>query len=222
MNLQTSVPDSLWVAIANAYEAENYSHAILEATYHLSAVLRERAGVDGDGATLVGQALGGDDPKLKLNSLQTESDRNMQKGFEQILRGIYLGIRNPRSHEQTTDDKGTADSIICFLGYIVGLLNVSRAAFTMEAFVERVFDSEFVESDRYAELLVAEIPKLRLADALIAIYRARKKAELRKLRHLIPKLIASLAPPQLSSYINVVRTYAKAIRIAGLRNSCIM
>lgn len=204
MNLQTAIPESLWAAVANAYEAENFSHAILEATYHLSAVLRERAGVDGDGATLVGQALGGDDPKLKLNPLQTESDRNMQKGFEQILRGIYLGIRNPRSHEQTTDDKATADAVIHFIGYAVGLLNASRAAFTIEAFVERVFDSEFVESARYAELLVAEVPRLRLADALIAIFRVRKKAELRKLRHLVPKLIASLSPTQLSSYMNVV------------------
>lgn len=204
MNLQTSIPDTLWAAVANAYEAENFSHAILEATYHLSSVLRERAGVDGDGASLVGQALGGDDPKLKLNPLQTESDRNMQKGFEQILRGVYLGIRNPRSHEQTTDDKETADAIIHFLGYLLIVLNASKEAFTIEAFVERVFDSEFVESSRYAELLVAEVPKLRLADAIIAIFRARKKAELRKLRHLIPKLLASLNPTQLSSYMNVV------------------
>ena len=62
MNLQTSIPDALWAAVANAYETENYSHAILEATYFLSTVLRERAGIDGDGATLVGQALGGDVP----------------------------------------------------------------------------------------------------------------------------------------------------------------
>ena len=210
MNLQTAIPESMWLAIANAYEADSYSHAILEATYHLSAVLRERAGVDGDGATLVGQALGGDDPKLKLNSLQTESDRNMQKGFEQILRGVYLGIRNPRSHEQTSDDRDTADAIIHFLGYVLRLLNASKEAFTIDAFVERVFDSEFVESPRYAELLVSEVPKLRLADALIAIYRARKKAELRKLRYLVPKLLESLSPTQLSSYMNVVSEELRA------------
>jgi uncharacterized protein (TIGR02391 family) len=211
VNLQTSIPDTLWNAIASAYEAENYSHAILEATYHLSAVLRERAGVDGDGATLVGQALGGDDPKLKLNLMQTESDRNMQRGFEQILRGVYLGIRNPRSHEQTTDDKETADAIIHFLGYVLRLLNASREAFTIDSFVARVFDAEFVGSARYAELLVGEVPRLRLADALIAIYRARKKTELRKLRYLVPKLISSLNPAQLSSYMNVV---SEELRVA--------
>ena len=155
MNLQPAIPAPLWAAISGAYEAKNYSHAILEATYYLSNVLRERAGVDGDGAALVGQALGGDLPKLRLNAFQTESEKNIQKGFEQILRGVYIGIRNPRSHEQTTDDKETADAIIHFLGYVVILLNASKEAFTIESFVERVQDPEFVDSKRYAELLIS-------------------------------------------------------------------
>lgn len=204
MNLQTSIPAPLWAAISSAYEAENYSHAILEATYFISNVLRERAGVDGDGATLVGQALGGDVPKLKLNSLQTESDRNVQKGFEQILRGVYIGIRNPRSHEQTIDDRETANAIIHFLGYVVGLLRASTEAFTVDSFVGRVHDTEFVESARYAELLIAEVPKLRLGNALIALFRTRKGIELRKLRFLVPALLASLTPQQMSSYLGVV------------------
>lgn len=204
MNLQPVIPSSLWEAVQSAYEAENYSHAILEATYLISGVLRERAGVDGDGASLVGQALGGDDPKLKLNAFQSESERNEQKGFEQMLRGIYMGIRNPRSHEQITDDRETADSIIHFIGYVLKRLNASREAFTIEGFLARVYDSEFVESVRYAELLVAEVPKLRLADCLIGIFRDRKKTELRKLRHLISALLSTMTPPQLAAYLNVV------------------
>lgn len=204
MNLQPTIPSSLWTAVQSAYETQNYSHAILEGTYLISGVLRERAGVDGDGASLVGQALGGDDPKLKLNAFQSESERNEQKGFEQILRGVYLGIRNPRSHEQTTDDKETADAIIHFLGYVLKRLNASKEAFTIDSFLARVLDSEFVESARYAELLVAEVPKLRLSDCLIGIYRERKKIELRKLRYLIPALLSALTPTQLAAYLNVV------------------
>ena len=214
MNLQTHVPEPLWAVVASAYETENYSHAILGATYFLSTVLRDRAGVDGDGAALVGQALGGDPPKLKLNSLQTESDKNVQKGFEQILRGIYVGIRNPRSHEQTVDDKETADAVIHFIGYVIGLLNASKEAFTLDAFVERVFDTEFVESERYAELIVAEVPKLRLGDALISLFRARRKGELRKLRYLISKMLSALSPNQLSSFLAVV---SEELRSHGLR-----
>lgn len=204
MNLQTHIPDTLWQAIAVAYEAENFSHAILEAMHFLSSLLRERAGVDGDGAALVGQALGGDVPRLKINPLQSESDKNAQKGFEQVLRGIYIGIRNPRAHEQIVDSKETADAIIHFLGYVVNILDASKEAFTIEAFVSRVFDPEFVESKRYAELVITEVPKMRLADAAIALFRARKKNDLRKLRHLVPTLVGALNPGQLSSYLSVV------------------
>ena len=202
MNLQTNIPDPLWEAVASTYEAENYSHAILEAIHYMSNLLRERAGVDGDGAALVGHALGGDLPKLKLNSLQTESDKNVQKGFEQILRGIYTGIRNPRSHEQASDNKESADAIIHFLGYIVMLLNASKEAFTLEAFIDRLIDPEFVQNERYAKLVIAEVPKLRLGEAIIALYQTRRKIDLRKLRFLIPELLSVLSPNQLSSYLS--------------------
>ena len=77
MNLQTLIRTDLWLAISNTYLAENYSHAILDSMHHLSNLLRDKTGVDGDGASLVGQALGGDSPRLRLNKLQTETERNI-------------------------------------------------------------------------------------------------------------------------------------------------
>ena len=85
MNLKTHISQQLWLAISNTYESENYSHAILDAAHYLSDVLREKTGVDGDGQSLVGKALGGQAPILRINKLQTESERNTQKGLEQIL-----------------------------------------------------------------------------------------------------------------------------------------
>ena len=204
MNLQTTIGEELWASISAAYNGERFTHAIIEALHHLSNVLRDRAGVDGDGAALVGQALSGDQPRLKLNSLQTESDKNIQKGVEQILRGIYLGIRNPRSHEQSSDTQADADAIIHFIDFILRLLNASQATFTVESFLQRVQDPEFVESPRYAELLVSEIPKLKLADAAIATFRTRKKTELKRLRYLVPTLLDKLDTNQLARYLDVV------------------
>jgi uncharacterized protein (TIGR02391 family) len=203
MNLQTEISQELWSAVASAYEAGNYSHAILEAVHHVSSILRERAGVDGDGASLVGQALGGDSPRLRVNSLQTDTERNVQKGLEQILRGIYLAIRNPRSHEQTTDTKQTTDTIVTFLDFLLKLLNASQQAFTPDSFVARVLDPEFVESSRYAELLIAEIPAQKRGDALIALYHNRRRVDLRKLRHLIRGLLSHLSENQIVSYLAV-------------------
>jgi uncharacterized protein (TIGR02391 family) len=170
----------------------------------MSNLIRERAGIDGDGAVLVGQALGGDLPKLKLNRLETESEKSVQKGFEQIIRGIYTGIRNPRSHDQITDQKQTADAVILFINYICKLLSESQEAFTVENFFTRIRDPEFVSSRRYAELIVEEIPKLRLGDALATIFKHRSLVDIKKLRILVDRMIAALSETQRSSYLSLV------------------
>lgn len=204
MNLQTHIPAPLWDAILGPYESKNYSHAILEATHYISALLREKAGVDGDGAGLVGQALGGETPKLRINSLQTESEKNAQKGIEQILRGIYTGIRNPRSHDQIEDSKDQADAVIHFLGYLVGILSASKDTFTVAGFLEKVMDSEFYPSVRYSELIVEEIPALRRGEALISLFKERKAIDFRKLRLVIAELLRSASPGQMAAYLSIV------------------
>ena len=107
MNLRTQIRPELWQSVASTYSAENYSHAVLDAMHHLSDVLRDKSGLDGDGTTLVGQALGGSSPRIMITRMQTETEKNVQSGIQQILRGLYQGVRNPRSHEQAEDDKKT-------------------------------------------------------------------------------------------------------------------
>lgn len=220
MNLQSYIPRNLWGAIITQYESKEYANAISEAFIHLSEIIRDRAGVDGDGANLVGQALGGELPRLKLNALQTESERNIQKGFEQIIRGLYIGVRNPRSHGSIEDSKETADSIIHFIGYVETVLNASKEAFTIDGLVERLSEADFVESARYGELIVAEIPKLRMADAAIAVYRTRRQFEFRRLKFFAPALIGALEPNQLAAYLSVVSDDLRsAADDAGIRSA---
>lgn len=204
MNIQTHISNDLWGSIASAYESGNYTHAIIEAVHHLTIVLRGKSGADGDGVALVGQALGGDAPKLRVNALQSETDRNIQKGIEQLLRGIYLAIRNPRSHDQFRDSQEDADAIIHFVNYVLRILNASTEAFTVDGFISGISDPEFVESQRYSELLLAEIPANRRGDVIIAVFNARRTVELRKLRYLIPTLLALLNEAQVAQYMSIV------------------
>lgn len=211
MNLQTCISNDLWEAISSSYQEGNYKHAILDAIHFLSTVLRDRSGADGDGVALVGQALGGDAPKLRVNALQTESERNVQKGIEHLLRGIYLAVRNPRSHEASKDSQQDADPIIHFLDYILRIVNASKEAFTVDGFVRGFSDSEFVESKRYAEVLVGEVPANRRLDALLALFGTRQRIELRKVRYAISVLLSLLSEPQLTEYLTVV---SNALRTA--------
>lgn len=204
MNLQTLIKPQLWVAISNTYQAGSYSHAVLDAMHHLTQVLRERSGLDGDGQTLVGAALGGQSPVLRVNKLQTQTERDIQKGVEQILRGMYTGIRNPRSHEQVQDTKDTADGIILFINYLLGILEGAKEPFTIQGFLDQVFDTHFVQSTRYAELLVAEVPVGKRLDILIEIYRRKREGTGSNLEYVVKELLKQLPEEQITQFLSVV------------------
>ncbi|MBK7217378.1 MAG: hypothetical protein IPH95_10060 [Candidatus Promineofilum sp.] len=77
-----------------------------------------------------------------------------------------MAIRNPRSHEQFSDQQQDAEAIIHFVDYLLRVIIASKESFTIESFLEAVTDSEFVETERYAEILISEVPANRRGDAL--------------------------------------------------------
>lgn len=192
MNLETKLDSRVWAAIESTYEGRNYTNAILDATYFLSGLIREKTGLESDGVALVGQAFGGKAPKLKVGKLQSESDWNVQKGLEQILRGFYLAIRNPRSHEKYADSKEDADSLILFINHLVKIIDQSKPPFTKSAFINRVFDADFVENQRYAQLLVNEIPPKQKLEVLIDVYRKKETGDGEKLRYFFNEVYSQL------------------------------
>lgn len=78
--------------------ADDYFHAVLEATKSIADKIRSRTGLTDDGALLVDRALGGDIPMLAINSLQTKSEKDEQKGFANLVKGIFGMFRNPTAH----------------------------------------------------------------------------------------------------------------------------
>jgi uncharacterized protein (TIGR02391 family) len=180
MNLQREISPELWKAVCISYEAGHYANAITDGFHYLTEVIRERAGVDGDGPGLVGQALGsskGNAPKLLINKYQTESEKKEQEGFDTMLRGIYIGIRNPRSHGQWEDTLSNASAIILFLDYILRVINSTEQPFTIDKWIDQVFDQYFVLTEEYAEEyandLIDEIPPGKRLDSLITLYQRR-------------------------------------------------
>lgn len=219
MDLKREISGSLWECVCEAYESANYSHAILDAIHYVTSILRERSGVDGDGAQLAGAALGGDSPRVKLNSLSTQSERDVQKGFEAIVRGIYMGLRNPRSHERNTDSRETAEGIIVFLDYVAGILGASKKAFSSELLLEKLRDPEFVVGSRYAALLVEEIPPGRRGDAIHAVFTERRSLNLNRLEDFIGELLGALTEPQRASYLQTVsEEFRTATEDAAIRS----
>ena len=83
-----------------AFESKLYAEAILNAYKEVIVRVREISGLrELDGVPLMEQAFSPRNPKIKLNNLQTPSERDEQAGFLSIFRGVALGIRNPKAHE---------------------------------------------------------------------------------------------------------------------------
>jgi transcriptional regulator of aromatic amino acid metabolism len=65
--------------------ADNYFHAVLEATKSIADKLRVKSGLSEDGAKLVDATLCGSAPRIAINDLLTDSQRSEQSGFANLL-----------------------------------------------------------------------------------------------------------------------------------------
>lgn len=78
---------------------DNYFHAVFEATKSVAEKVRSKTGLTTDGAALVDEAFSFKSvPHLALNTLQTESEKSEQKGFMNLLKGLFGTFRNTTAH----------------------------------------------------------------------------------------------------------------------------
>lgn len=205
INLEPLLIQPLWAAIERSYQSGQFTAAILDATHYLGELIREKSGLDCDGVQLVGQAFGGQNPPIKINNLQTESDWNAQKGMEQMLRGLYQGIRNPRSHSKHADDGNDAEAILLFINYLAKIIVQSRSPFELSAYLARVFDPWFTEDDAYAKLMVEDIPIGKRWDVLMAVYgRKEEEGEGQKLAYFVRALLNTFDVEELRRFTEIV------------------
>jgi uncharacterized protein (TIGR02391 family) len=83
--------------------ADNYFHAVLEATKSIAAKLRRLSGLSADGSELVEAALLGKAPLIAINRLANPSDWSEQRGFGSLVKGVFGTFRNPTAHEPRTE-----------------------------------------------------------------------------------------------------------------------
>jgi uncharacterized protein (TIGR02391 family) len=79
---------------------DNYFHAVFEATKSVAEKIRKKTGLTSDGSALIDDAFSFKNkiPHLALNSLETESQQSEQKGFLNLLKGLFGTFRNTTAH----------------------------------------------------------------------------------------------------------------------------
>jgi uncharacterized protein (TIGR02391 family) len=100
---------------------ENYFHSVFEATKSIAERIREVTGLTTDGAQLIDTAFATDNALIKINSLQTSTDRSEHLGLSNIIKGIFGLIRNPTAHEpkvKFTIEEEEAIDILTTISYV--------------------------------------------------------------------------------------------------------
>jgi uncharacterized protein (TIGR02391 family) len=149
----------LVAALGDRLDNGAYTDAIIVAGKYLTEVLREKGQVDGDGSQLAGEVLGGSAPNLRLNKLQTQSEKDEQQGVLQIVMGYYRGIRNPRHHDHVEDTEDFCIRVLVLIDTLLDYLNRDVQEFDVTAVVNRIYEPHFVPNREYAQALMSEIPE---------------------------------------------------------------
>ena len=81
------------------FRGGHYSSAALQAYIQVINEVKRRSGLNLDGDDLMNQAFGCDKrtPVLKFNSLSTDAEKDEQKGFFYLFKGI-VSLRNSKAH----------------------------------------------------------------------------------------------------------------------------
>ena len=83
----------------------HYARAVEEAFKCLNNAVKDKSGrSSANGAGLMKTVFSANSPVLKLNALQSQSERDEQLGYMEIYAGSMTGIRNPRAHEHKLVD----------------------------------------------------------------------------------------------------------------------
>jgi uncharacterized protein (TIGR02391 family) len=79
---------------------DNYFHAVFEATKSVAEKIRKKTGLTSDGSILADKAFKfkSNIPYLAINSLQTHSEQSEQKGFVNLIKGLFGTFRNTTAH----------------------------------------------------------------------------------------------------------------------------
>ena len=125
-NIKDLLDERLWNYIKRHYVSENYSSAVLDGIQFIGDIIRDKSGLETDGNNLIEQAFGGNNPTISLNKLQTDTEKNIQKGVEHSLRGIYSAFRNPRSHTKYLDKEEDAYAILLFINHLLKIIDKSK------------------------------------------------------------------------------------------------
>ena len=101
----------------------HYARAVEESYKLLDNLVKKQAGLSGSsltGAPLMESVFSANNPKLRLNTGISTSEKDEQKGYMMVFAGCMTGIRNPRAHESDWEDtEERALQLLTFANHLI-------------------------------------------------------------------------------------------------------
>lgn len=105
----------------------HYARAVEEAYKRINNTVKAKSGLSADGQDLMNQAFSLRKPVLKLNDLETDSQKDEQLGYMLSLGGCMTGIRNPRAHEhQLWDSPSVALEMLAWANHLMRIIDKAK------------------------------------------------------------------------------------------------
>jgi uncharacterized protein (TIGR02391 family) len=105
----------------------HYKQAALEAYICVIEEVKRKSAIDDDGDSLMNRAFGCDKqtPVIQFNSLQSDAERDEQKGLMFLFKGI-VGLRNSKAHRNTLfNDPSRAHEYLALASLLLRLLEIA-------------------------------------------------------------------------------------------------
>jgi uncharacterized protein (TIGR02391 family) len=204
--LQFNIDDDLWNAVSVSYQNGNYTGAIRDAFIYLTKIIREKSDLDEDGVLLINKAFSGNNPKIRVNKLETTSDTDIQKGIANTLRGVYQFIRNPRNHDEYKDTENDCIAILSFIQYLLSNIKDSTEQFEIDSFLKQISDKRFVCIREYCDALIYEldISDRKFLDTVLTIYKKKLSFDINNLKFLFVSIYTKIKPPHLEILLKIM------------------
>lgn len=191
-----NINPEFWDVFGIHYEKECYTDAIKDACLYLVQLVQEKSELENlDGEKLINTAFSESNPKLLINENQTQTEKDEQRGFGFLLRGIICAIRNPISHKRDFKlSKEEADSILLFINnYILPKLDDSRDFRYVQNWYDFIFTENENDSKKYSDTILSNISKKERLELMINIVNQLSFIKEGKYYYIINSLYEQLA-----------------------------
>lgn len=113
----------------SGFFADSVSVCLREINTIIKEYVRLRINEELDGVPLLERAFSIRNPIIAFANLENESGRNIHKGYKKIFEGVFLGVRNPKAHENLNPDENKTKHLLFLVSFMflkleeIGLLN---------------------------------------------------------------------------------------------------